>query len=231
LRSALSAILRDVEPAAWASLQALARQHAPCTGSAAGKAWDNQRVHELADRALQLRGTMLRLGTLCALYQALPDYAVQMRIRWLRKELSPAGWRALWRRYRRWLRASQALASPAQYCLHCDWFEDRATVARAWRAMSRGALEPAYAARLLQVSGPVPWALKSPLFGRLVRKRAHHGALLQALVFAQHDVYGDFDVREARALYGRLRPAAGAAHRATLEQRLAWPALPGGNGE
>ncbi|WP_336209591.1 hypothetical protein [Nonomuraea sp. LPB2021202275-12-8] len=162
-----------------------------------------------------------RLRLALGFLDLLDDYWVTCEIRFdLVPALNPEHARLLWDAYRRRLEAPEP-AEPVTYSLWVDWFEDRATAEAAFaevlgddveelRARDRlheAAQDPLCrrVRRVLEISGPVPWPVKHPVFQALAGIPALHAALFQGLRAGWHDAYGDLEPRSAHALLRRLK--------------------------
>ncbi|HEY3005481.1 MAG TPA: hypothetical protein VGJ44_24255 [Kribbellaceae bacterium] len=151
--------------------------------------------HELSD----LVDGDLRLGF--ALYRAMPCYANLMYLGFSEHD------DAFWDRIRALLDVpDDRLANPVLYWLWCGPFESPSEVTDAWTRLTAGA-DDRRLARLLDVSGPVPWRLKAPLIERYAGRRPD--LALRALEAASYDIHGDVDPAAARRLLDRLPPGPG----------------------
>jgi hypothetical protein len=164
-----------------------------------------------------------RLALGLALYRDLPSYAVLLYSTGAYRQFGDETRAMFWAAVRALLAdANDRLADPIAYALWCDNFEDATTVQEAWRGIDPATLAPRGLARLLDAAGPVPWALKAPLYERLLPDRAWHPALFRSLSFSRFDAYGEIAAPEALALLSRLRlprDTAGLAElRAALEE-------------
>ncbi|MGF6887239.1 hypothetical protein ABIA39_004374 [Nocardia sp. GAS34] len=121
---------------------------------------------------------------------------------------------ALWREYRSRLKAPGD-AEAITYSLWVDWFEDRTTVATAFAQVlgdDTGKLHSGDAAllrrarRVLEISGPVPWRLKEPVYLTAVEVPELQRALFKGLLTSYHDVYGNLEPEPALRLLARLPP-------------------------
>jgi hypothetical protein len=74
---------------------------------------------------------------------------------------------------------------------------------------------------LLPITGPVPWALKAPLYERLAAAGGWDDLLVQALYFSAGDAYGMIDRTDAQTLLKRLAPTAEARRKHELGRVLA----------
>lgn len=80
---------------------------------------------------------------------------------------------------------------------------------------------PALLRAVLPISGPVPYALKAPLYERLIADVAWHGAIFESLFGSAFDVFGNLNKNAARRLLARLQLPAGLAHVEALRAKLA----------
>jgi hypothetical protein len=147
-----------------------------------------------------------RLALGLALYRDLPSYAVLLYSTGAYRGFAGEIRARFWSAFRALLAdADDRLAAPVAYALWCDYFEDAATVQDAWRGIDPATLAGRALERLLDVAGPVPWALKAPLYERLLPDAAWHRAIFRSLLFSRFDAYGQIDAPEALALLNRLR--------------------------
>lgn len=134
-----------------------------------------------------------------ALYRAMPCYANLMYLdHWAPRTELLAELAALLEE------PDDALADPVSYWLWCGPFEeDEQRSAAAWHQLTTDASEVRLR-RLLDVSGPVPWPAKAPMFAALLSTTTWHPLLWQAVRGAVHDYCGRVDVADALRLIGRL---------------------------
>ena len=157
------------------------------------------------------------------LYADMPCYANTVALHGFYREFGDAERRALWDAYRQWLSGEDdRLADPVAHSLWVDFFEDETTVARAWHEVTRRDLAPweRRVARVLQVAGPVPWAVKHPLLDELAGDPRMHGPVFRALAGSAFDLLGDLGPG-ARALAERLALPEDTPDLAALRARLA----------
>ncbi|MDP9841476.1 hypothetical protein [Streptosporangium lutulentum] len=161
-----------------------------------------------------------RLRLALGLLDLLDDYWVTCEIRFAFADAQdPVRAELLWDAYRRRLEAPEQ-AEPITYSLWVDWFEDRATVEVAFAEVLGNDVEelqardrlhemvrdPLFrrAKRVLEISGPVPWPIKHPVYQAGVALPDLHLALFKGLLSSYHDVYGDLEPHAAHALLQRL---------------------------
>ncbi|MFI6792281.1 hypothetical protein ACIBG4_33635 [Nonomuraea sp. NPDC050383] len=160
-----------------------------------------------------------RLRLALGLLDLLDDYWVTCEIRFAVVAAQDLRAETLWDGYRRRLEASES-PEPVTYSLWVDWFEDRGTVEVAFAEVLGNDIEqlltedrlhaltqdPLFrrAQRVLEISGPVPWPLKHPVYQAVVEVPALHPALFQGLLSSYHDFHGDLEPHAARALLQRL---------------------------
>ncbi len=135
-----------------------------------------------------------RLRMALRLYGEMPCYANTVALHGFYREFDAEQRGLLWTAYRAWLAgADDRLADPVAHSLWIDFFEDAATVDEAWREVTRRDTAPwqRRIARVLHVSGPVPWALKAPRLHELAGDPHHHHAVFRALVGSAFDHLGD----------------------------------------
>ncbi|WP_019927251.1 hypothetical protein [Nocardia sp. BMG111209] len=164
----------------------------------------------LADPDLDESGRV-RLGF--GLLDLLGEYWVTCEIRFLMADTDdPRVHEVLWREYRSRLEAPAA-AETITYSLWVDWFENHATVETAFAQVlgnDAGRLRSGdeallrRARRVLEISGPVPWMMKEPVYRAVVEVPELRGAVFQGLLSSYHDVYGDIEPESALRLLARL---------------------------
>ncbi|MFQ6394278.1 hypothetical protein ACLMAJ_12550 [Nocardia sp. KC 131] len=153
----------------------------------------------------------VRLGF--GLLDLLGEYWVTCEIRFLMADTDdPRVHEVLWREYRSRLEAPEG-AEAITYSLWVDWFEDHATVETAFAQVlgkNAGRLRSGdeallrRARRVLEISGPVPWMMKEPVYQAVVEVPELRGAVFQGLLTSYHDVYGDIEPESALRLLARL---------------------------
>jgi hypothetical protein len=165
------------------------------TGRGRGTRWPT----ELADVTHELSDLIDGDGVLgFALYRAMPCYAVLMQVGFEPHD------EAFWAEMRSLLDdTDDRLAAPAAYWLWCGPLESAAEVATAWREVTAQASDRRLR-RALDISGPVPWALKEELLFRLSRQDLWRRPVLGALVNAAFDSFGDVDPAAAGKVLHRL---------------------------
>ncbi|MBU3067448.1 hypothetical protein KO481_38740 [Nocardia sp. NEAU-G5] len=155
----------------------------------------------------------LRLGF--GLLDLVDEYWVTCEIGFLIAHTTdPLVHQVLWREYRSRLEAPEATEA-IDYSLWVHWFEDRTTVETAFAQVlgdDTGKLHSGDAAllrraqRVLEISGPVPWTLKEPVYLTAVEVPELQRALFRGLLTSYHDVYGDLEPEPALRLLARLPP-------------------------
>ncbi|MDP1850529.1 MAG: hypothetical protein Q8K79_22250 [Solirubrobacteraceae bacterium] len=164
-----------------------------------------------------------RLETALRLYAEMPCYANTVALHGFLREFGEPERRMLWDAVRTWLGdEDDRLADPIAHSLWVDFFEDDATVQEAWGEVTRRDHAPwqRRLARVLQVCGPVPWALKAQLLDELARDPDTHHAVLRAIAGSAFDPFGDLGPGAA-ALLARLDLPADTPDLAALRARLA----------
>ena len=139
-------------------------------------------------------------------YREMPCYATLMYMRHYFFEWDEDARRRFWEEYRSLLSDDDdRLADPIAYSLWCDYFEDPASVEEAWTAVaSPGAVSELGLRRVLDVSGPVPYHLKVPIYERLIGSKHWHPFIFRSLLDSAFDVYGQIDAKAARKLLDKL---------------------------
>jgi hypothetical protein len=157
------------------------------------------------------------------LYREMPCYANTMELVSFYDQFGVVEREAFWDEVRSLLGSDDdRLADPMSYALWVDLFEDAGTVEEAWREATRRDATPweRRVARVLDVAGPVPWALKAELFEQLVGDVRWHPAIFRALAGSTFDVFGQLDPA-AGALLERLRLAPDTPDLTAVRGRLA----------
>lgn len=163
--------------------------------------------HELDDFVYDAApaGERMRLGI--ELYHAMPCYWNAVGMYHVHRELDGADRAWFWAEMRRLMDdPDDRLADPQGYTLWCDYFEDQSTVEEAWTELT-GSQHPGGERRVrraVELSGPVPWALKAPVLRRCLAHPELHVTLVRALAGAAFDVYGRIELDEARAIVEQL---------------------------
>jgi len=187
-----------------------------------GRLTANEVAHAWTSAALEDPGldAVGRLRLALGLLDLLDEYWVTCEIGFaLAHTPDPAVARVFWDAYRRRLEAPEP-AEPVTYSLWVDWFEDHTTVEAAFaevlgndvtelqardrlQEMARSPLRRR-TQRVLEVSGPVPWPIKHPVYRAAAALPDLHHALFRGLLGSYHDVYGDLEPRAALALLREL---------------------------
>lgn len=238
----------QVREGVWTSDETSAEE--PFTANDVARTWTSV---ALEDPDLDATG---RLRLALGLLDLLDDYWVTCEIRFAVVASQDMKAELLWDAYRRRLEASES-PGPVTYSLWADWFEDRTTVEVAFaevlgndikelraedrlHALTQDPLSRR-AQRVLEISGPVPWPLKHPVYQAVVEVPALHPALFQGLLSSYHDFYGDLEPHAAHALLQQLNLPSGvkwlthlrtvlqAGHRNHHRAPDAWPATDGEN--
>jgi len=182
--------------------------------------------HEFSDAWYGEAPLTERLEMGLRLYREIPCYASTIELKGFYGAFGDEHKRALWAAVRSLLDGDDdRLADPLTYALWVDFFEDRDTVAEAWRETTRRDVEPwrRRIARVLDVAGPVSWPLKEELFAVLVGDERLHPAILRALAGSAFDVCGQLDQAAAAGWLRRLRLAPETPDLPALRVRLGVP--------
>ncbi|GAA0241830.1 hypothetical protein GCM10009527_043090 [Actinomadura nitritigenes] len=195
-------------------------------------------AHECAPGAVLADGLdpVGRLRLAFGLLDLLDEYWVTAEIGFaMQDEQDPLVWEALWDCYRSRLEASRT-AKNLTYSLWVDWFEDAKTVETAFTAVLGKDIdllrdpcaldEPdrtafhRRACRVLEVSGPVPWPIKFPIYEAASGRADLHPSLFKGLLSSYHDFHGRLEPDAALDLMRRLDLPDGTEHRAALRTVL-----------
>ncbi|MEA2195334.1 MAG: hypothetical protein QOG42_1768, partial [Solirubrobacteraceae bacterium] len=166
-----------------------------------------------------------RLAMGLRLYREMPCYANTIALHGFYGEFAHADRERLWDAYRSALAdEDDRLADPVSYSLWVDFFEDPATVEEAWRQTTRRDVDPwgRRLARVLEIAGPVPWALKEELFAALAAEPRWHPAILRAIAGSAFDAFGALGPSAGEWL-ARLSLPQDTPDLAALRARLALP--------
>jgi hypothetical protein len=120
-------------------------------------------------------------------------------------DLTPPERAEVWRKMAGYLDGEPCHADPVAYKLWIDMFEDVTTVEEAWRGVTNACASDRALNRLLDVSGPVPYALKLELYEKLLPRPETHPGILRSLYFSAHDAFGIIDAPQARSLLTALQ--------------------------
>ncbi len=155
-----------------------------------------------------------RLSIAFGLIDLLDEWWVTVEIGWfLARQDDPAITAAFWDGYRELLERVEP-CEPVLYSLWVDWFEDHQTAATAFaevlgndagRLAEDGPMRRR-AARVLENSGPVPWAVKHDVYLAAKAVPELHPALFRAVLLSHHDYFGDLEPAAALALLDSLPP-------------------------
>ncbi|MEV6924427.1 hypothetical protein AB0M46_07950 [Dactylosporangium sp. NPDC051485] len=169
----------------------------------------------------------LELGL--GLLELLDTYWVTVELRWFvnaaaDEAIRDAHWQAI-RKHLERPKPSEAVL----YSLWVDWFEDIATVERAFTevlARDVPALPDAgeellrRAAAALKVSGPVPWKLKHAVYTAAAAVPRLRPAVFNGLLYSYHDMYGSLEIAPALELLDSLEMPEDTEHLAELRDEL-----------
>ncbi len=144
-----------------------------------------------------------RVELALALYRQMPTYGTLMYTSHYFREWDDDARALFWSEYRELISdPDDRLADPVGYSLWCDYFEDRETVGEAWlRVAHLDGLSERGVQRLLELSGPVPFGLKAPLYDELAFDPLWHVFVFRGLLSSGFDYFGDIDVKAARRLW------------------------------
>ena len=147
-----------------------------------------------------------RLAIWFEIYDDMPCYGLLMNLRWWEKE-SPEDVRSkVWAKYAEYLAGDdERFAAPIEYVLSVDYFEDPHDVADAWSRLVTEIAAPRVLQRVLEVSGPVPYALKARLYDTLIDDPAWHPHILRSLYWSRFTGYGEIDEAAAQKVLARLQ--------------------------
>jgi hypothetical protein len=146
-----------------------------------------------------------RAASVLLLFAHVPTYATLMHVahEWAALGLPGRGWLA--RQYASLLvHGTDAQREAIKYSLWCDYFEVPKR-ARVMFPRILAVLPEAFLGDLLEISGPVRWALKRVAYERALATPRLHGALAMGLQGSFYDIQGSVHPVEARSLVRRIR--------------------------
>ncbi len=147
-----------------------------------------------------------RVALAFELYRAMPSYGTLMYLTHVYLEPSDSGRQLVWEQFRELISGGdEGLAQPGRISLRCDFFEDPETVEEAWwQIIEEGRLSRRGLERVLEVSGPVPWTLKAPLYEQLIADERWHPFIFRSLRGGAFDVCGQIAAEEASVFLDQL---------------------------
>lgn len=111
----------------------------------------------------------------------------------------------LWDKYRYYLlKGTKEEKEKIEYSLWVDFFEDISTCKEAWNNILTANYNSEIIKRILPISGPVDYKLKSELYKTIIPEKKYHNLILKSLHGSFFDVYGDIEVMKARKLLLKL---------------------------
>jgi len=174
-----------------------------------GRTWDalQKVVYEIDDDWSSLTDIEF-VQFFCDLYRELPSYSLLANMSFIKMlaTLDQSARAVFWGFAREMLSSPDpALADPMSYFMWCGPFEDE-NVEEAWKALvsPEGAAQPLLE-RVLDISGPVPFRLKSDLYARLIDEARWHPFIFRSLLHSAFDAYGRIDAPSAARLITRLQ--------------------------
>jgi hypothetical protein len=185
----------------------------------------------LIDPGLDLLG---RVGLALGLLELLDEYYITLAIRWWLQDGDHDRFTdVVFAAYRRLLEQSREPAA-VTYSLWVDWFEDQHTAADAFDRVLGGDLRrlgeagpPAgvgflrRAERVLEASGPVPWAPKYDAYLLAATVPELHHSVFRGILTSYHDYFGLLVPGEAITVLDRLTLPPDTEHLVPLRRVLA----------
>lgn len=154
-------------------------------------------------------------------YADMPCYALLTGVSWNYDDISVEARDLFWTHMRTLLGVESEIRSePATYTLWCDYFERSDRVERAWREVTAETVDDVALRRALIASGPVPFALKEPLYTRLITGQRWHYYIFRSLLHSTFDYFGKVDKAGASSLLNRLNLPPETENLARLQQAL-----------
>jgi hypothetical protein len=140
-----------------------------------------------------------KIRLLFDVYDEMPGYGHLMYVTHHYEHFSASDRSLWWHKVAERLEAAvPAIASPIEYSLWCDFFENPDRVTEAWRHLTQGNPSEGTLRAVLRASGPVPYVMKTRLYEQLITDPKWHEWILESLRASASDVYGDIDRRDAR---------------------------------
>ncbi|MFV1885425.1 MAG: hypothetical protein ACMZ7B_13125 [Balneola sp.] len=156
------------------------------------------------------------------LYMICPSYSVISTLKiYYWKDLFESAKKEFWRNIKSILNSGKEhFIKPIEYSLWCDFFEDWNTVEESWKNLVTKDATNEVLKIILDVSGPVPFNLKKPLYSRLIRSEFWHIHIFKSLLHSEFDVYGNIDKKESLKILNRLSIDENTEHLDLLRERL-----------
>ena len=147
-----------------------------------------------------------KLDLVFQLYQEMPCYSFIQSISLNFEDLSQGDRQYFWTWIRSML-ASEHLSypNPVAYGVWCNFFENAERVEEAWRQLTHARTSDRILAKVLEISGPVPFRLKSELYERLLPQASFHIRIFRSLLHSAFDYYGDLDNEKGRKFLSELQ--------------------------
>jgi hypothetical protein len=139
-------------------------------------------------------------------YADIPAYSLLFQFgvhRW--RDLDPDSRALFWSQIKEWLSGDDdMLADPISYDIWSRYFEYSDEVEAAWQALVTDDASDRLIERVLEISGPVPYPLKSALYLKLLPDRRWHHFIYQSLLGSAFDYYGSIDKADVRNVLAQL---------------------------
>lgn len=184
--------------------------------------FDSKIAHEISDVIWNSKMTLPeKLELVLQFFVEMPCYALLMYLASEYHSFSEQERGRFWSWVRTQLDGDDpAVTSQLAYSLWCDFFENPQTVDEAWRALISPIPSDKTLQTILEVSGPVPFAFKKPLYDSLIREPQWHYSIYRSLLRSQFDVYGNVDQAEAWNILNRLKLPDNTQYLKELKTRL-----------
>jgi hypothetical protein len=165
-----------------------------------------------------------KIQLLFEVYTDIPSTSLLFTLLLTFEEFSPRERALFWQHVRKLISQPNPIWSqPLAYMLWCDFFEYSRRVEEAWTTLITEDPAPLLVERILDVSGPVPFAWKQALYARLIGDPHWHPAIFRSLLFSRFDAYGQIDQAAAYAILKQLRLPADTPNLHLLEETLSRP--------
>lgn len=173
-------------------------------GNEASKEWEliTDICEGVRENKWRSRSTEQRIDAMLSIIDAFPHYTSSSHLFQIFShdgDLTDEAKEKLWDGIIRYLSDKNTnVREPIEYVLWVDFFEDQSTCQEAWTELTARACEPVVLDRLLIIGGPVPYALKRPIYESYSKVPSKHAVLAQSLAHSINDVFGKIDKADAR---------------------------------
>lgn len=202
---------------------AAAYRAAPHTGtSAQTESFDSEIAHDIQELIWDAPVPDInKVALTFEVYADMPCYALLMGVSLNYCDLSAGACDLLWTHIRVLIgQDNEALSGPIEYTLWCDYFEGNDRIERAWAELTGDDANDTTLRRVLIMSGPVPFGLKSKLYARLIDDNRWHHYIFRSLLHSTFDYFGNVDKRQALTVLQQLDLPPDTENLVTLQHAL-----------